>query len=205
MGGSERTAEDGPPDDPDVALMLRVQAGDEGAFRLLVERNGRRVLSLAYRYLGERSAAEDVVQETFLKLYQARDRYRPDARFGSYLLRIASNLCVSKLRKRRPLSLSAGDDDEGRGAEPEDERARAPDDALARDELHAKVRAAVAQLPERQRLAILLNKFEGLDYKEVGEQLGLTVPATKSLLHRARMALKDVLAGDVEPEEEEGQ
>lgn len=179
--------------DPDVQLMLRLQAGDGAALGELLRRNAARVLSLAFRYLGDRAQAEDVVQETFLKLYQARDRYRPDAPFGAYLLRIATNVCLSQLRKKRVHSLDA--DDGERGGDPADPVAVAPGQAMADEELAARVRDAVQQLPDRQRMAILLNKFEGLDYQQVAEQLGLTVPATKSLLHRARMALKDLLEG----------
>lgn len=180
--------------DPDVQLMLRLQAGDGAALGELLRRNAGRVLSLAFRYLGDRAMAEDVVQETFLKLYQARERYRPDAPFGAYLLRIATNVCLSQLRKKRVHSLDGGDDEGGdRHADPADPNGAAPGQALADQELAARVRDAVQQLPDRQRMAILLNKFEGLDYHQVAEQLGLTVPATKSLLHRARMALKDVL------------
>lgn len=182
-----------PAGDPDVQLMLRLQAGDGAALGELLARNASRVLNLAFRYLGDRAAAEDVVQETFLKLYQARDRYRPDAPFGAYLLRIATNACLSHLRRKRPQSLD-GDDDERR-TDPPDPQAVAPGQAMADEELAARVRDAVQQLPDRQRMAILLNKFEGLDYSQVAEQLGLTVPATKSLLHRARMALKERLEG----------
>ncbi|MGE0708680.1 MAG: RNA polymerase sigma factor [Planctomycetota bacterium] len=184
-----------PPADPDVALMLRLQAGDEAALGELLRRNGPAVLSLAYRYLNDRAGAEDVVQETFLRLYQARERYRPEARFRSYLLRIATNSCLSRLRKKRAVSLSGEvDPDSGRSEpEPVDPDAAAPGDPMLRHEMAARVRAAVDQLPERQRLAILLNKFEGLDYQGVADALELTVPATKSLLHRARMALKELL------------
>lgn len=182
--------------DPDVQLMLRLQAGDGAALGELLRRNAGRVLNLAFRYLGERAAAEDVVQETFLKLYQARERYRPDAPFGAYLLRIATNVCLSQLRRKRVHSLDGGDEDE-RGADPPDPSVVPPGKALADEEMAGRVRDAVQQLPDRQRMAILLNKFEGLDYHQVAEQLGLTVPATKSLLHRARMALKDVLEGYV--------
>ncbi len=185
--------------DPDVQLMLRLQAGDGAALGELLRRNAARVLSLAFRYLGDRAAAEDVVQETFLKLYQARERYRPDAPFGAYLLRIATNVCLSQLRRKRARSLDAddgdGDGERGRGADVPDPSVVAPGQALADDELASRVRDAVQQLPDRQRMAILLNKFEGLDYQQVADHLGLTVPATKSLLHRARMALKDVLEG----------
>jgi RNA polymerase sigma-70 factor, ECF subfamily len=180
-------------DDADVQLMLRLQRGDGAALGELLRRNASRVLGLAFRYHGDRALAEDVVQETFLKLYQARDRYRPDAPFHSYLLRIATNVCLSNLRKKKPRSLE-GEADDDRAVEPPDPGAVAPGQALLDDEMASRVRDAVGQLPERQRLAILLNKFEGLDYQEVADQLGLTVPATKSLLHRARMALKDVLA-----------
>ncbi|MDC3379446.1 RNA polymerase sigma factor [Planctomycetota bacterium] len=172
--------------DPDVQLMLRLQSGDSAALGELLRRNHSRVLNLAYRYLRDRDKAEDVVQETFLKLYKARDRYRPDARFASYLLRIATNICLSQLRKKKMGSLDAG---EG-SMEPEDPDAVPPDGDALQEELHGRVRAAVERLPDRQRIAILLNKFEGQDYAQVAEHLGLTVSATKSLLHRARMALK---------------
>jgi len=184
--------------DEDVRLMLRLQQGDRAALGLLLQRNASRVLALAYRYLGDRAAAEDVVQETFLKVYQARERYRPDAAFHAYLLRIATNVCLSQLRRRRGVSLdAAGDDDEGRRNDPADPGAPVPGAALADGEVAERVRAAVLQLPDRQRLAILLNKFEGLDYQQVADQLGLTTQATKSLLHRARMALKDALVASL--------
>jgi RNA polymerase sigma-70 factor (ECF subfamily) len=181
-----------PPVDPDVALMLRVQQGDRPAFSELLERNHRRVLNLAYRYLKDRSLAEDVVQETFLKIYKARDRYRPDAKFSSYMLRIASNICLSRLRRKQPLRLG-GESDEG-SIEHVDTGGVKPGEAMLSGELEERVRAAVDALPDRQRMAILLNKFEGLDYSEVAKQLGLSASATKSLLHRARMTLKDLLS-----------
>jgi RNA polymerase sigma-70 factor (ECF subfamily) len=191
-----------PGDDLDVQLMLRLQRGDGAALGELLRRNAGRVLALAHRYFADRALAEDAVQETFLKLYQARDRYRPDAPFGSYLLRIATNVCLSQLRRKKVQSLDAGDEDERGRRDPVD-AAPGPGAGLLDDELAGRVRDAVQQLPDRQRLAILLNKFEGLDYQQVADQLGLTVPATKSLLHRARMALKDVLAPylDLDPRE----
>ena len=134
--------------------------------------------------------------------YKARDRYQPSARFRSYLLRIASNVCLSRLRKKSPShSLSQPSDEDGPSSEPVDPEAARPGESLLQDELHARVRAAVAELPDRQRMAILLNKVEGLEYREVAEQLALSVPATKSLLHRARMALKEKLAAYVDPDD----
>jgi RNA polymerase sigma-70 factor (ECF subfamily) len=173
--------------------MFRVQRGDDTAFGLLMQRHHARLLNLAWRYFGDRAAAEDAVQETFLKVYQARERWRPDAPLQAYLLRVASNVCLSVLRRHKPLSLDEGPDgaEETRGRT--DPHAVQPDQASEQSELHRRVREAVAALPDRQRMAIVLNKFEGLDYEQVAEHLGLTVPATKSLLHRARMVLKDVL------------
>lgn len=186
--------------DPDAQLMLRLQQGDESALRALLERNGRRVLNHAYRYLRDAARAEDVVQETFLRIYKARDRYQPTAPFQAYMLRIATNLCLSHLRKKQALSLDQPREDGGQ-ADVQDEGAAEPGAGLDQRELHRRVREAVDQLPDRQRMAILLNKFEGLDYQAVADQLGLSVSATKSLLHRARMALKDVLAGYLEEAE----
>lgn len=186
--------------DPDAQLMLRLQQGDESALRALLERNGRRVLNHAYRYLRDAARAEDVVQETFLRIYKARDRYEPTAPFQAYMLRIATNLCLSHLRKKQALSLDQPREDGGQ-ADVQDEGAAEPGAGLDQRELHRRVREAVDQLPDRQRMAILLNKFEGLDYQAVADQLGLSVSATKSLLHRARMALKDVLAGYLEEAE----
>ncbi|MEZ6186413.1 MAG: RNA polymerase sigma factor [Planctomycetota bacterium] len=176
--------------DEDTELMLRFQAGDEAAFSQLLRRNHTRVLSLAFRYLNDRAAAEDVAQEAFLKVYTTKERYEPRAPFGAYLLRIASNLCLSKLRRRKVRAV-VGEPEDG-APEPVDPTPVAVE-RLESNELYARVRAAVDELPERQRLAILLNKFEGMDYQGVADQLGLSVAATKSLLHRARMALKERL------------
>ena len=187
--------------DLDAKLMLALQAGDESALRKLIERNGRRVLNHAYRYLRDATRAEDVVQETFLRIYKARDRYQPNAPFHAYMLRIATNLCLSHLRKKQALSLDQPRDDGGGGTEVRDEAVLEPGAGIDQRDLHQRVREAVDQLPDRQRMAILLNKFEGLDYQGVADQLGLTVPATKSLLHRARMTLKELLAGYVEEAE----
>lgn len=179
-------------DDVDVQLMLRVQQGEPDAFSQLLQRNHRRVLGLAYRYLGDRARAEDIAQEAFLKVYQARERYKPNGRFSSYILRITANLCLSRLRRKKVLQLDPSEEGQGQGLE--DTEARRPEEGLLKAELAARVREAVDRLPDRQRMAIVLNKFEGLDYQQVAEQLDLSQTAAKSLLHRARMALKDMLS-----------
>ena len=160
--------------------------------RSALDRHERPLVRYATRITGDVEQARDVVQETFLKIYKARDRYRPDAKFSSYMLRIAANICLSRLRRKRPLRLG-GESDDG-SIEHADEETVQPSEALLSGELKERVRAAVDMLPDRQRMAILLNKFEGLDYTEVGEHLGLSPSATKSLLHRARLTLKDLLS-----------
>jgi len=173
----------------DVDLMLLLKAGDEDAFGELVERHRESVLNLTYRYLGNRADAEDLAQEVFLKVYRARKRYEPTARFTTWLFRIAVNACLNEVRNRRHRPTHAAAPllgGEGFLPPVADPSATSPVAAAETAELHAQVRAAVDELPERQRLALLLNKFHGLGYEELAAALDLTVPAVKSLLVRAR-------------------
>ncbi len=184
------------PDRSDVELMLALKAGDEGAFPALVQRHMAAVLNLAYRYLGNRADADDLAQEIFLKVHRARSRWRPEAKFTTWLYRVAANACLNELRSRKhrpthgaaPLAEGGGQAwDAAAGAT----RAELDPHATAeRAELHAQVRAAVDALPERQRLALLLNKFHGLGYEELASALEMSVPAVKSLLVRAREGVR---------------
>jgi RNA polymerase sigma-70 factor (ECF subfamily) len=175
--------------DPDTELMLRLQRGEQDALQPLLERNQGLIVNLAYRYGVDPHRAEELAQETFLRVYQARERYRPERPFGAYLLRIATNLCLSRLRRvkaRRTFVDHDAADNAANGAVH-------PDDDVLRAELRQRVRTAVANLPDRQRTAIVLQRFEGLSCEQVGRAIGLSVPATKSLLHRARAALRERL------------
>ena len=174
----------------DIDLMLAFQAGDVGAFSVLVSRHRAAIVNLTYRYLGNRADAEDLAQEVFLRVYRAGKRYRPEAKFTTWLYRVAVNACLNEVRNRknRPTHAAAslpGGGDDAAYAVP-DRSAESPPEAAERSELHAQVRAAVDGLPERQRLALLMNKFHGLSYEELAATLDLTVPALKSLLVRAR-------------------
>jgi len=172
----------------DVDLMLAVRAGDDGAFAELADRHRNAIVNLTYRYLGNRADAEDLAQEVFLKVHRARKRYEPRAKFTTWLYRVAVNACLNEVRNRkhRPThaALSFG------GAEetslPADPRSENPAAAAEREELRRQVRLALDELPERQRLAILLNKFHGQSYEELAQAFGMTIPAVKSLLVRAR-------------------
>jgi RNA polymerase sigma-70 factor, ECF subfamily len=176
--------------DPDVDLMLRFQKGDERAFEELVGRHTRGVLNLVYRYLNDASRAEDVAQEVFVKVYKARMKYEPKAKFSTWLYRIAVNHCLNEIRSRRsqPAVAAPIDDlmEEPAGAD--------PDARMKRDELQAAVKAALGALPENQRMAVLLARYQDLSYEEIAETMGLSLEAVKSVLFRAKENLKISLA-----------
>ncbi len=184
--------------DPDSQLMLAFCSGDLAAFRRLVERNSAVVFKLAARYLGDESDAEDVVQEVFLRVHGSAADYKPTAKFTTWVYRITVNVCLNRLRaaKARP-SVSL----EGLGENPEEasfdvasEGEDAPFSRIERRELEEKIRAAIAALPEAQRTALLLRRFEELSYEDIAEAMETTVPAVKSLISRARQTLKACLA-----------
>lgn len=190
-------------DDPDAWLMVTVRdTGDQAAFAKLLQSYHGLVVKVCWRYFGDQQLAEDAAQETFFKVYSARHTYKPQALFKTWLLRIATNVCISKLRKNRikTTSMNVGEDE--RDYEFADKQAADPAFAPERSEIQQHVRAAIDSLPERQRMAIILAKFEGLSYPELEVALGVTRQGLKSLLHRAREALKQKLANYVsEPQE----
>jgi len=183
--------------DADAELMLEVKGGDDEAFTTLVGRYQSRVLGLAYRYIGDRGSAEDLAQEAFLRVYKARERYEPRAKFSTWLYRIVVNLCLNEIRwrKGRPtMSWAVATEtssnlnvDVTNKDEPE------PIETLQDAELAVTIRGIIGTLPENQRIAILLNKYEGLSYQEVADSMDLSVMAVKSLLTRARVSIKEKL------------
>ena len=180
-------------------LMVLASRGDVDAFGRLVEEFHRPVLAVIHRYLGPRSThqAEDLAQDVFLRAFKARRRYRPEARFTTWLFRIATNRCLNYLRDsrgRREFSLSGGGDDDGPGPpEPADPAASTPVEALMMDELQEAVWEAIQRLPETQRLAIIYARYEEFSHAEVAEAMGLTEKGVKSLLFRARENLRRIL------------
>jgi RNA polymerase sigma-70 factor (ECF subfamily) len=183
--------------DPDAALMLAFQQGDERAFRSLYERNARAMVSFCHHFVRDAARAEELAQDVFVKLYRARDRYRSTARFRTYLYRIASNHCLNELRRgeyaARPAPAPSG------AAGPPDpdalpSGAATPEQAARGRALEEAVRALLARLPEKQRAALVLCRFEGLSYEDIAQVLETTVPAVKSLVHRATVAAAEALA-----------
>lgn len=172
-------------------LMLRYQRGDERAFDRLVTEYSPRVYALLTRFLGPRASREDLVQEVFLRIVRARERYQPTARFSTWLYAIVYRMSVNETERRQPgVSLEAG----GGEIAFEDERVAAPEAALECEDRVEAVRRAIDELPPRQRMALVLAKYEGLSYDEVARALGSTEKAIKSMVHRAREFLRQRLA-----------
>ncbi|HQZ67266.1 MAG TPA: sigma-70 family RNA polymerase sigma factor [Planctomycetaceae bacterium] len=185
--------------DPDVQLMLKVAAGEGAAFEQLVLRYQDRLVGFFFHLVHDRTAAEDLAQETFLRVYRSRERYEPTARFSTWLFRIAHNLASNQKRgaaRRREIPLgnqSAEDDFRPQEQNLAEKSALMPTRQLDSNEMRDIVRNAIEELSERQRTAVLLHKFEEMSYEEIGEIMGLGVVAVKSLLSRARSKLKEAL------------
>lgn len=183
--------------DPDVALMLRVQRDDATAFAELVERYWLRVFGRFLRRLNQREEAEDLVQEVFLRVYRHRKRYHPRARFGTWLFHISQNALRNALRARRrhPQAQSAAAPE---GADPLEvlaNRGEAPWGRADREDVARLVRRAVSDLGGRQRTALELHEFHGRTYVEIAARMKMSPEAAKSLLYRARIQLRQRLAG----------
>jgi RNA polymerase sigma-70 factor (ECF subfamily) len=196
--------------DPDIRLMLRVRDDDAAAFAELVERFQHRLVAVMHHLVGNPHEAEDLAQEVFLRVYRIRKKYRPKAKFSTWLFTIANNLALNALRdrQRRPvLPLEVRDSSSSLGIGPPGgstaDKGQPPTQNLQQQELAEVIRRALDGLNERQRVAIVLNKFEDMNYADIAEVMGLSTKAVKSLLSRARTKLREALQGyiymDAEP------
>ncbi|HEV3409531.1 MAG TPA: sigma-70 family RNA polymerase sigma factor [Chthoniobacterales bacterium] len=181
-------------DAEDVRLMGLVSAGDMSAFEQLVEKHQALVAGTVGRMLGSNSDVEDVAQQVFVRVWKSAKRYVPRAKFTTWLLKITRNLVFNELRRRKrhaatPLQPEA----EGEELPLKDQRTSTPEAALLEHELQEAIDAAIAELPETQRLAVVLRRYEELSYEEIAEVLEQSVPAVKSLLFRARTQLRQRL------------
>jgi RNA polymerase sigma-70 factor, ECF subfamily len=185
--------------DPDVQLMLKVSSGDDAAFEQLVVRYQDRLVGFFFHIVHDRSVAEDLAQEAFLRVYRSRDRYEPTARFSTWLFRIAHNLASNQKRgsaRRKEVPLASGSDAHNFRPDGQilaEKSALMPTRQLDSYELRDIVRQAIEELSERQRTVVILHKFEDMSYEEIGEVMGLGPVAVKSLLSRARGKLKEAL------------
>lgn len=182
----------------DAEVMLRAKAGDDGAFNYLVEKFRRPMISFMYRMTHNSATAEDLAQEVFLRVYRSRTSYTADAKFTTWLYRIATNLAVNHARDTRherpevTVNIDESDEDTGLSVDVPDTSLTAEQDILRRERLVA-IRKQVEALPERQRLAVLMHKYQNMDYKQIADVLHLSESATKSLLFRAYETLREKL------------
>lgn len=187
--------------DPDIRLMLRVRDDDAAAFAELVERFQHRLVGVMHHLVGSADEAEDLAQEVFLRVYRTRKKYTPKAKFSTWLFTIANNLALNALRdrKRRPVMPLEVHESGPLGARPTEALVPTRDDPpnhnLQQQELADVIRTALDGLNERQRMAIVLNKFEDMNYADIADVMGLSTKAVKSLLSRARGKLREALQG----------
>ncbi|HXT42439.1 MAG TPA: sigma-70 family RNA polymerase sigma factor [Candidatus Angelobacter sp.] len=184
--------------DPDARLMLSVRRGDRRAFEELVNRYKQPVINFLYRTLGDPVEAEDLSQNVFLQVFKSADRYKVSAKFTTWLFTIARNLCLNEIRRRsrhpaESLDAPHPEHDDQPLRQFEDARNSSPPDALLHGELEEKIQQALGELPDNQRLAILLCRQDELSYDDIARVLGCSLPATKSLIHRGRETLKQKL------------
>jgi RNA polymerase sigma-70 factor, ECF subfamily len=182
----------------DAEMMLRVKAGDDSAFDYLVQKYRRPIISFMYRMAHNSAAAEDLAQEVFLRVYRSRASYQPSAKFSTWLYRIATNLGVNHARDtrhERPENITNLDEaDEETGQTPDlADKAPTIEEEIVRRERLTAIRQKVEALPDRQKMAVLMHKYQQMDYKQIAEVLKLSESATKSLLFRAYETLRTQL------------
>ncbi len=188
QGRSEEDAED-------VRLMRLVAGGDTSAFEKVVERHQALVAGTAARMLGSNSDVEDIAQQVFIRVWRSARRYVPRAKFTTWLLKITRNLVFNELRRaKRRAQIPLQSDPGAEEIQLKDETNLAPDASLLENELRQAIEEAIMQLPESQRMALVLRRYEQLSYEEIAEVLDLSVPAVKSVLFRARTELRSRLS-----------
>jgi RNA polymerase sigma-70 factor (ECF subfamily) len=184
----------------DVQLMLDVKAGDAESFELLLHKYRTPLVNFLYRMVRDPAAAEDLAQEVFLRVYRARKKYAPSAKFTTWLFRIATNLALNAIRDGRYRLMEVSIDETSNDGETEQPRVDVPDkspgmvERMMHRDRAAVIRKAISALPEKQRLAVLLHKYHELDYDEIARVLDCSESALKSLLFRAYETLRVELA-----------
>jgi RNA polymerase sigma-70 factor (ECF subfamily) len=186
-------------DAEDVRLMRLIAGGDTTAFEHLIERHQTLVAGTVARMLGSNSDVEDIAQQVFIRVWKSAGRYVARAKFTTWLLKITRNLVFNEMRraKRHP-HLPVQIDPEAEEMPLKDEAMATPDANLLQAELQAEIEKAIMLLPDTQRMALVLRRYEELSYEEIADVLDLSVPAVKSLLFRARTELRERLKGYLE-------
>ncbi len=179
----------------DTQWMVQFSQGDDSAFTQIMEQNFSRVLNTIQRFVHNPQDAEDLAQEVFLRIYNARERYTPEASFHTWLYRIVTNLCLNYIRdqKRKKAYSIQNQDSSSPALMISDSSQETPSRILSRKEICSEVKNALNKLPANQRMAVILSKYENLSYEEIAQIMKTSVQAVKSLLNRAKMNLKEEL------------
>ena len=175
--------------EPEIEWMARVREGDMEALRLLVEKHQARIIGTISKMLGSDAESEDLAQQVFIRVWKSAPRYKPTAKFTTWLFRITRNLVFNELRRKRHFADQAEEI-----PEPTERADKEPDQVLLGEELQLAIQDAINRLPESQRMAIILRRYEEMPYEEIAKVMGTTVPAVKSILFRARAELRERLA-----------
>jgi RNA polymerase sigma-70 factor (ECF subfamily) len=178
-------------------LMARIAEGDQDAFEILVNRHQTSILNLIYRFIGDRTQAKDLAQEVFLRVWQSAKSYEPKAKFTTWICRITANLCFNELKSSRRKKwfqfLRFGEDQENTIEEILIDPSPSPEDLLLFREQSRRISDALQSLPDNQRMALILKRYDDLSYQEIAKILGCSVSAVESLLVRAKRTLQEKL------------
>jgi RNA polymerase sigma-70 factor (ECF subfamily) len=179
----------------DLALMAKVARGDEDAFAKIVKKHQHAVLGTVAKMTNQSPDTEDIAQQVFIRLWKSAERYKPTAKFTTFLFTITKNLVFNATRKKSGKNEYSFDALEGKWRQSiEDKRSDSrPDKLIEQTELRQIIDEAISSLPEKQRLAVVLRRYEKMPYEEIAETLGISIPAVKSQLFRARTALRELL------------
>jgi len=177
----------------DLDLVSRVQSGDDTAFNELMRRHFRSVVNFVYRFTNNKESSEDLAQDVFLRVYRSIGNFKPEAKFTTWLYRITTNVCITALKssaKRRELSL---DEMQEASQEVSYENAQSTAEYTFRKEIGIAIHVALERLPEREKVAVVLCKYQQMPYDEAAEVIGCSVGAVKAYVYRGRMKLMDIL------------
>ncbi len=182
---------------PSEDLMARIAQGDNEAFEILVNRHQTSILNLIYRFIGDRTYAKDLAQEVFIRVWRAAKAYKPEAKFTTWIYRITKNLCFNELkssRRKKWFSFHQSDDQSGETIEDRlSDAAPSAEDLLLEKERSRQISEALQSLPDNQRMALILKRYDDLSYQEIAQILGCSVSAVESLLVRAKRSLQEKL------------
>jgi len=182
--------------DEDIKVMLQFQHGDKTAFDKIIIKYQKPIINFIYRFTADRSSAEDLAQEVFIRIYNASKNYVASAKFSTWIFRITANVAIDYLRKRKAegINISMEEIFEGKDniapIQLNDQSQENSEQILEKQEIEANIKKALQSLPENQRLAIVLKVYEDMPYNEIASILGVSVASVESLLFRARQALK---------------